>query len=360
MDKAKKDPKAPKTAAEWEEERRQRDAAWWQKVITWYLNREYHAQVEREIAKGLEPAGFKYDPERNLLKGGLVQSLFKKEEGKASAAEILERMDKYQDADSPFRKLLKTIKKDPPNEFKVAESLNKCVEEAPAQILGRRRGKAVYRKGPGTKPEREGPAAHPGKERELGKPGSLRRLKEDERFRMEMTLLHAVMPLDLYAKLCQELTRQGQPVDPEKDFLFLPDDPRRESVLGKIYGAMRREASGKGAAYHRALNAMDRFMEGKGEPDQAEKNALAQKLGEYVLTDGAPGKPGYQPRSAQLALAAVRELLPEKDFGAFMDTVNAARAPDEKLKAEDLDELAVEPQIAPRELKGPVLKKGED
>ena len=353
MDKAQKDPKAPKSAAEWEEERRKRDAAWWQKVITWYLNREYHAQVDREIAKGLAPVGYRYDPGQSFLNGGLIRSLFAKEEGKASACEILERMDKYQEEDSPFRELLKGIKTNPPDEKKVAETLNKCVEEAPAQILTRRRGKAVYRKNGRQAAE----AAHPGKERDPGKPGSLRRLREDERFRMEMTFLHAVMPLDLYAKLCSELTRQGQPVDPEKDFLFLPDNPRKESVLAKIQTAMRQSASGKGAAYHRALNAMDQFMEGQGVPEQAEKNALARKLGEYLLTDGAPGRPGYDARADRLVTAAVQELLPEKAFGAFLNTVNAARAPGERLRTEDLDDLAIEPQLAPRELAGPVLER---
>ena len=204
------------TPAEKEAERKRQEELWWQKVITYYLNQMYHAEVDREVEKGgastlpLLSAMAEYVHEQHVL-----EKLYEKQPGQLSAYEILEKMDKFQEEDSPFRTLLTDIREsrekpeDPEAKEKAERSLSRCVAEAPVQIVNRtRRANAMRKKRAEQHPEEAPPVPDP---------------REEERTRYEMTFLRAVMPPELYRQLCEELTRQGREVDPMKDFLSIPE-----------------------------------------------------------------------------------------------------------------------------------------
>lgn len=445
------------TPAEKEEEHRKQEAAWWQKVITYYLNQMYHAEVDREIERSrTEQTPLLSYMAQVVHERRIVEQLYEKKAGQLSAYEVLEKMDKYQEADSPFRALLTDLKEskekpeDPAAQEKAERSLSRCVEEAPVQIVNRTRRNAMRVKRAAQ--PRRGQQPEP---QEPPKPDPV----EEERTRYEMTFLRAVMPPELYRKLCEELTKQGRAVDPEKDFLFIPereggrsyeeytaahkvdpvekdgqlanldeivtsaaymlaayeqkDEPdfdekaadaramelsgskgfrayvgshpgsllaaarntgieathrelmaldksirKRDAVLGSVRDAMRRTASGKTAAYHQVMNAIDRFASSPDDPPEEERSALGLKLAQYVMTEGNPASPHYKKEDAMLAARAMKALLPKRDFEAFLTTANQGRSEGQKLRAEELEgPVPRRPEAAERQ--GPVLERNE-
>ena len=443
------------TPAEKEEERKKQEAAWWQKVITYYLNQMYHAEVDREVEKYKpEPLPFFHAMAEHIHEKHVLETLYEKKPGQLSAYEVLEKLDKYQEEDSPFRTLLTDLREsrekpeDAAAKEKAERSLSRCVEEAPVQIVSRTRRNAMRVKRAAQRPEQRPEEAPPKPD-----PG------EEERTRYEMTFLRAVMPTELYRKLCDELTKQGRPVDPMKDFLSIPereggrsyeeytamhrvnpvekdgklanldeivtsaaymlaafeqkDEPdfdekaadaramelsgskgfrayvsshpgsilaaarntgieathreltaleqslqKRDAVLGSVRDAMRRSSSGKTAAYHQIMNAIDRFVSSPDDPSEQERSALGLKLAQYVMTEGNPNSPHYRKEDAMLAARAMKALLPRRDFEAFLTTANQGRAPGEKLRAEELEgPVPRRPEAAERT--GPVLERNE-
>ncbi len=159
-------------------------------------------------------------------------------------------MDKFQEEDSPFRALLKDIKENPHEEEKITKSINRCVQEAPVQILNR---------------------------------------------------------------------------------------TRRANAMRKKRHAMRRNASGNTAGYHKLMNALDRFGSSAEEPPEQVRNELSLKLAQYVMTEGNPANINYQKENCDMAARALKALLPKKDFDAFLTTANQNRAPGQKLRAEELE-----------------------
>ena len=262
------------TPAEKEEERKKQEAAWWQKVITYYLNQMYHAEVDREIEKYRpEPLPFFHAMAEYIHERRIIEQIYEKKAGQLSAYEVLEKLDKYQEADSPFRTLLTDLKEskekpnDPAAKEKAERSLSRCVEEAPVQIVSRTRRNAMRKKRAAQRREQHPEEAPP-------KPD----LKEEERTRYEMTFLRAVMPPELYRKLCDELTKQGRAVDPEKDFLFIPE--REGSRSYEEYTAMHKvnpvEKDGQLANLGEIVTSAAYMLaayEQKDEPDFDEKAA---------------------------------------------------------------------------------------
>ena len=196
--------KTKKTAAELEAERRQRAAEWWNRVIVYYLNQMYHREVDRQVEKYrpklLVEQLAEYYHEQQAMK-----LLKQKEPGKLSALEILQKMQAYQEEDSPFRDLYREIQENPEAEEKIEKSLSRCVEEAPAQILGRHRGRrnAVHirhKSSPGEEKAREVEPPQDPQEAE----------REHERLRCELTFLRGVAPKHIYRNLCAGLIKQGR------------------------------------------------------------------------------------------------------------------------------------------------------
>ena len=288
------------TPAEKEEERKKQEEAWWQKVITYYLNQMYHEEVDREVGKYRpEPLPFLRYMAQYIHERRTVEQLYVKKAGQLSAYEVLEKMDKYQEEDSPFRALLTDLResKERPEDAaakeKAERSLSRCVEEAPVQIVNRTRRNAVRKK----------KAAQQRPEAEIPKPDPT----EEARTRYEMTFLRAVMPPELYRKLCDELTKQGRAVDPEKDFLFIPEREGGRSY--EEYTAMHRvnpvEKDGKLANLDEIVTSaayMLAAFEQKDEPDFDEKGADARAM----ELSGSKGFRAYVSSHPGSILAAAR------------------------------------------------------
>ena len=143
----------------------------------------------------------------------LADKLREKKPGQLSGLELLERLDKFQEADSPFRSLLKDLRESPEQEEKIQQSVARVLEEAPQRILGRGRRNALHVKRPGQAPEPQ-PLPEPDPE-------------EEERTKCEMAFLRTVMPPALYQKLCQEMIRQGRMRELGWE---VPELPERERI----------------------------------------------------------------------------------------------------------------------------------
>ena len=442
------------TPAEQEEERKKLAAAWLQKLTVYYLNEMYHEEKEREEEKyRREP--FIISMAQYIKERQLIHKLYEKQAGQLSAVEILEKMDKFQEEDSPFRALLKDIKEHPQEEEKITRSLSRCVEEAPVQILNRtRRANAMRKKRSAKRPEEQ---------RAEAEEQQRQARREEERMRYEMTFLRCVMPPELYKQLCDQLAKEGRMVDPAKDFLLVPERPeksgatyeeyvarhmvsprdregqlgnldeictaaaymlaaheqkgsadfdekeadlramelsgskafraymkshpgsllaaarntgieathreltaldlsltKRDGVLASVRDAMRRNASGNTADYHKLMNALDRFVSSAEAPPEQVRNELSLKLAQYVMTEGNPANLNYKKENCDMAARALKALLPKKDFEAFLTTANQNRGPGQKLRAEELEgPVPNAPEASPAVHTGPVLERNE-
>ena len=198
-----------KTAAELEEERRRRDAEWWNKVIVFYLNQMYHQQVDREVEKYrpkllVEQMADRFREQRQKEKHETLLKLTEREPGQLSALDLLQRMQAYQEEDSPFRKLQQTLRESPEDEEKLSEAVDRVVEEAPEQILNRGRRNAIHRH------RRLGPAEAAIKEEQPEALDPEQQRQEEERLRCEMAFLQKYMSPEKYQALFRELVSQGR------------------------------------------------------------------------------------------------------------------------------------------------------
>ena len=441
-----------KTAAELEAKRRQRDAEWWNRVIVYYLNQMYHEEVDRQVEKYrpklLMEQMADYFREQNQK---TLQKLTEKKPGELSALELLQRMERYQEEDSPFRGLIDNIRESPDSEEKIAEAVDRVVEEAPERILNRGRRNAIHVR------KRPQPGAEAKQEQE--QPDAEQERQEEERLRYELAFLRTVMSPQRFQALFQELVRQGRikAVEPEQEALPRPErigltyegyvaahtvlprerggEPenlneilsasaymlaayeqkdqavfdekradarameltgskafrlymkdhrgsllaaaqntgmeatsagltalerelrRRDDVLFSVRDALRDQANGQSAAYHRMMNEIDRFVAVRDEPEKKEKDALAMTLAQYVMTEGDPQSPGFRREAGLLAATALRALVPEKDFQVFLKTANARRGPEEQITREMLDARSAQPAEAAPEQGGPAIAR---
>ena len=279
------------TPAEKEAERKKQEAAWWQKVITYYLNQMYHAEVDREVEKYRpEPLPFIHAMAEHIHEQHVLEKLYEKQPGQLSAYDVLEKMQKYQEADSPFRTLLTDLREsrekpeDAAAKEKAERSLSRCVEEAPVHIVNRtRRANAMRKKRARQHPEEAPPRPDP---------------REEERTRYEMTFLRAVMPPELYRQLCDELTKQGRAVDPMKDFLSIPEQ----------------EQSGPTYEEYTAMHKVDPVEKG-GRIDNMDAivTSAAYMLAAYEQKD----EPDFDARAAD---ARAMELSGSKGFRAYVNS----------------------------------------
>ena len=443
----KQNPPRKKTAAELEKERKLRDAEWWNRVIVYYLNQMYHDEVDRQVEKYrpklLVEQMADYFRAQNLE---TLRKLTEKKPGEFSALELLQKMERFQEADSPFLGLMNNIRESPDSEEKLAEAVNRVVEEAPERILNRGRRNAIHIRKK-QQPEAEAP-----------REAQEEQAQEEERLRYELAFLRTVMSPERYQQLFQELVKQGRIRIPEREVeepqraertglsydgyvaarkampeerdgelsnldelltaaaymlaayeqreqaafdekkadaramelsgskafrLYMKDHPgsllaaaqntgleatgadmaaleaqlnARDVVLASVRDALRSQASGQSAAYHRMTNALHRFVTAPNEPGKKEKDALALTLAQYVMTEGDPRNAGFRREAGLQAATALRALLPEKDFETFLKTANARRGPEEQITREMLDARSTQPREAVQAPEAPVIQ----
>ena len=274
-------PKKELTPAEKEQERKRKKAEQWQKVLLYYLNRMYHEEQEKELAK--------YKPEPSILsvmagyirEKRLLAKLREKRNGELSGLELLERLERFQEEDSPFSTLLKDIRENSPEE-KIEESINRVMLEAPQQIVNRGRRNANRKNQPGQAP------------REQPQPDPL----DEERTRYEMAFLRTVMPPELYRKLWEELVKQGRM---ESEWAA-PERPGPE-----------RERKGPTYAEYTAMHSVDPVeKDGKAENLDEIFTAAAYQLAAYEQKD----TPEFDGKKADVR---AMELSGSRAFRSFMN-----------------------------------------
>ena len=122
----------------------------------------------------------------------------------------------------------------------------------------------------------------------------------------------------------------------------------RDDTLTAVRDALKARSTGRTAAYHRMVNALDRFVSAPEEPPQRGKEELSLQLAQFVMTEGNPNDQGYDWETAMLAAKALKTVLPGKDFDAFLMQANLSRPGEDKLSARELDAFAIpRPQAAP-------------
>ena len=185
--------------AEAELERKRREKRNWEKLLAYYMMQKWEEEQRRgPNRESIHPIDLFME---QIAQGrDLARLLFEKKPGQKSAYELLKDMDPYQEADSPFRKLLHTLQEKPEDKQEVQSAVEGCIRVAPGRILDRQRDLA---------------ADHPKNEK--------MRAEEERRLSAEMCLLRMLMPPDLYVKLCRQLTLQGRITDPKHDFLYAPE-----------------------------------------------------------------------------------------------------------------------------------------
>ena len=129
------------------------------------------------------------------------------------------------------------------------------------------------------------------------------------------------------------------------------DLSRRDAALASARDSLKKMATGKTKRFHQMLSKLDRFVNADTEPSQQERKELAVALADYVCTDCAPDSREADPTCFMQAMRAVKALVPEKDFSAFVDRLNLGREP--KIKAADFD---MAPPAAEKEREGSARK----
>ena len=127
----------------------------------------------------------------------------------------------------------------------------------------------------------------------------------------------------------------------------------RDAVLDAMSRSLRRRASGQTANYHRMLNKMERFVKSPTEPSDDEKKQLIRAIGDYVLTDCAPGSEVADEEALKDAMCAAGALLPEDSFVKLLEQVNAGRS--KPLTPADLGRPNPAPKEPEANREGPVL-----
>ena len=243
-----------------EQERKRREKRNWEKLLAYYMMQKWENEQKREEKKSdIHPIDLFM---MHVSQGrDLAERIFEKKPGQKSLYQLLEDMESYQEADSPFRKLLTTLREKPEDKQEVQSAVEECIRVAPARILERQRALA----------------------RENGPENEQKRAEEERRLTGEMCFLRGVMPRELYRMLCRELTLQGRITDPEHDFLYVPD--REEHLTYDQYTARHRtepvERDGELANRDQVFTAAAYMMaawEQRNEPVFDEKKADARAM----------------------------------------------------------------------------------
>ncbi len=127
------------------------------------------------------------------------------------------------------------------------------------------------------------------------------------------------------------------------------DLSRRDAILTNTRDNLKKMATGKTPRFHHMLNVLDRFVNADTEPTKQELGELAKSLADFICVDCAPDSRVADKACFNNAMCAVKAIVPEKDFAAFLDRVNVGRAP--KVKAADFD---MEPAVMEKTQEAPV------
>ncbi|MBR6406389.1 MAG: hypothetical protein IKS18_09415 [Lachnospiraceae bacterium] len=278
--------------------------------------------------------------------------LFGKENGKMSAAEMLEVLSGIEDdPSSPFKKLAEKVK-DGSAEKMTAKSLEDFVEDARTEILKEIKEELDRRKeliAKGKDPDDE----------------TARRF--DRKFAIKMNIMKKVMGESEFDDLCDDIEGLGMYIDPA-GLNGLSFWEIQKKNLSATLTLLEQEKSGQSKGFFQMLNGLSAFLckkresekEGEEEePAPEEKTDLASKIKEFVLKEVSPANKNPDMVAVKAAMFGLKQLIEPEAFELFIDTLNTM--PGRHLTF-DKDDFASLPEAKKpdrdleNEMEGPVLR----
>ena len=219
-----------------EKKRKKEREAWWKKILAYYMLQQIAQEQKRaEMLQTYALNHLLVTTEEIVVKKDLLARLFRKEPGRMSALEILEKMMPGEKADSPFRALYGKICRQPMSEAETEKAIAEVIEQAPPMILEdarqeRERAQSFQERQAEERRRRE-------QEQPLARPEMVKEdregLRYEEQLRLKMAFLKQLMPQQIFNELVQGLAREGQQVDVNR--LDLADElPAHLSYEGYI------------------------------------------------------------------------------------------------------------------------------
>ena len=206
--------------------RKKEREAWWRKILAYYMMQKI---VEEQKRAELLEAYAKHDvfviTEHIVQREGIIGLLFRKEPGRLSAFEILEKIAAGEELESPFRHLLSRIRKAQASAEETEKAIAEVIEKAPPIMLEDARQERERREAWEQKENEERQAAVAAAQPRMAKQDE-EAIRFDEQLRYKMAFLKKIMPQALFVKLCQGLAREGHDVNVNE--LDLPDRPMNQ------------------------------------------------------------------------------------------------------------------------------------
>lgn len=204
-----------------EKRRKKEREAWWKKILAYYMLQQIAEQQRRaELIQAYALNHLLITTEKIVIKEGLLARLFRKEPGRMSALEILEKMAPDEMTNSPFRSLLGKIRQQPMSEEETEKAIAEVIEKAPPMIIEDARQETERKQAWQQQQEQE----------RLNRPAEARpeMPKEDKvgiryesHLRLQLAFMKKLMHPELFDELIQGLARVGRQVDPNE--LDIPD-----------------------------------------------------------------------------------------------------------------------------------------
>ena len=346
-----------------EEERRLREEEPNRQMMEIYIQEQLRKKKEKEMKEAVEQ-GLKIGTaignvavnlfeqaidERSAEKDSdaeVERTLYGKEDGKLSVAEMVEDLAGMEGAGDSFRKFNEKLKSRPTGEA-AKRALSDFVREARAEILQEIRAEMARRK----------------RLQEKGEPVDDPKAQAFEyRMQVKMNVMKKALGRTEFGGFQRDLEGLGMAIDASAlTGLTVWDIQKKKHA--ETLSRMKEQKSGQTKDFYQMMNGLSLLLGKKEEPTKAEKEKLAASIGNYVLREIAPANPNPDREAVQTAMYGMKNLVSERQFRRFVERMNEQPGRTGRWKAEDFDRLpdkkAPEKNLQ-KEEEAPVLKKREE
>lgn len=351
-----------------EEERKLREEAPNQRMMEIYIQEQIRKKKEKEMKEGLlegeklgkaigEEAISLFDIEEAQEKAKkekkhkepeteIEKTLYGKQDGKLSVAEMVDEVAGMEGAGASFRKFSEKLKSHPTGE-KAEKAMAEFVREAQAEILHEIRAELARRK------ELE----------EKGKPVDDEKAQEFEhRLAVKMNVMKKTMGRTEFNGFLKDIEGLGMAINPSALTGLTVWDIQKKKLSATLV-RLKEIKSGQNKDYYQMMNGLSLLLGKKEEPTKSEKEKLATTIGNYVLKESAPSNREQDQEALQTAMYGMKNLVSERQFRQFVEHLNEQPGHSFQRKPEDFDRLPEkkEPEKdLQKEQEAPVLKKHEE
>ena len=211
---------AEELARELKRRKKEREAEW-KKILAYYMMEKIMTEQKRkEMMRAFAEHYTAVTLTELVIREKLLSKLFRKEPGKLSAYEVLQKMSSEEPENSPFRKLMDKISKEPMSEKETEKAIAEVVEQAPPIILEDARQE---------RERKENWQQEQVRQREADPVAAKLNILEDDqeairyerKLRYRLSFLKRMMPQPLFRQICDGLAREGHNVNENE--LDIPD-----------------------------------------------------------------------------------------------------------------------------------------